>query len=200
MIPRRALLRAATAAPAIALMAPTAVALASPAATAAPAPSSDVGRRGLPRTGPRPISAGRAAPAAPAAGTIQLGPAALLGDWTVLRVAVADGGQDLLIRTEAFEDAGGAAVTDQEETPAGGRASLLAPSGIRLLSLTRGMALTPVIDHPEVSSQAAPGTIELFAFFEAVTGSEPVEVRIPGLGIIESIPVVSEDDAGYSLS
>lgn len=197
MIPRRALLRAATAAPAIALMAPTSVALASPAATAAPAPSSDVGRRGLPRTGPRPISAGRAAPAA---GTIQLGPAALLGDWTVLRVAVADGGQDLLIRTEAFEDAGGAAVTDQEETPAGGRASLLAPSGIRLLSLTRGMALTPVIDHPEVSSQAAPGTIELFAFFEAVTGSEPVEVRIPGLGIIESIPVVSEDDAGYSLS
>ena len=168
MIPRRALLRAVTASPAIALMAPTAVALASPAATAAPAPSSDVGRRGLPRTGPRPISAGRAAPAA---GTIQLGPAALLGDWTVLRVAVADGGQDLLIRTEAFEDAGGAAVTDQEETPAGG-----------------------------VSSQAAPGTSELVAFFEAVTGSEPVEVRIPGLGIIESIPVVSEDDAGYSLS
>lgn len=182
MIPRRALLRAATAAPAIALMAPTAVALASPAATAAPAPSSSAGR------------------AAPAAGTIQLGPAALLGDWTVLRVAVADGGQDLLIRTEAFEDAGGAAVTDQEETPAGGRASLLVPSGIRLLSLTRGMALTPVIDHPEVSSQAAPGTIELFAFFETVTGSEPVEVRIPGLGIVESVPVVSEDDAGYSLS
>ncbi|SHJ16792.1 hypothetical protein SAMN05216246_11338 [Actinomyces denticolens] len=190
MIPRRTLLRAAAvAAPAAALTAPT------PTALAAPAPHGGIGREEAVPGGPL-----TAEHAAPAKGAIQLGPAALLGDWTVLRVAVADGCQDLLIRTGAFEEADGDAPIEQLEEPMAAQAVSLNPSGIRLLSLTRGMALTPVIDHPEVSSQAAPGTIELFAFFEAVTGSEPVEVRIPGLGIIENIPVVTQDDAGYSLS
>ncbi|MDO4901453.1 hypothetical protein [Actinomyces sp.] len=114
-----------------------------------------------------------------------IGPAAIINGLTVLRVAATSPSVDLLTRTRAFT------LTSKGYTP----------SGIRLLSLKRGIALRPLAEQPEISATAPnPGTDTVFVAFDGIEGDEDVEVKFPGLGLIGSVPVLPAGDAPFRLA
>ncbi|PHP53644.1 hypothetical protein BW737_001335 [Actinomyces ruminis] len=104
---------------------------------------------------------------------------------TVLRVATNSAGADLLTRTGAFKTA----------------STGYTPGKIRLLSLSRGLGLRPLSEQPAVISTTTDASLNAaFAVFDGVTGNGDVEVLFPGLGLIESVPVVASHQAPFSLA
>ncbi|RAX24474.1 MULTISPECIES: hypothetical protein [unclassified Actinomyces] len=120
-----------------------------------------------------------------AAAELIVGPAAVMNGKTVLRVATNSAGTDLLTCTGAFK-----------------MASMgYTPGKIRLLSLSRGLGLRPLSEQPAVNSTTADASLNAaFAVFDEVTGNDDVEVLFPGLGLIESVPVVASNQAPFSLA
>ncbi|SDN92562.1 hypothetical protein SAMN05216355_12517 [Actinomyces ruminicola] len=121
----------------------------------------------------------------PESAILIVGPAAVFDSGTVLRVATNSAGADLLTRTGAFK-----------------AASLgYTPGKIRLLSLSRGLGLRPLSEQPAVISTTTDASLNAaFAVFDGVTGNGDVEVLFPGLGLIESVPVVASNQAPFSLA
>ncbi|SDM92165.1 hypothetical protein [Actinomyces ruminicola] len=114
-----------------------------------------------------------------------VGPAAVMNGKTVLRVATNSAGADLLTRTGAFKTA----------------SMGYTPGKIRLLSLSRGLGLRPLSEQPAVISTTTDASLNAaFAVFDGITGSGDVEVLFPGLGLIESVPVVASSQAPFSLA
>ncbi|VEG29664.1 hypothetical protein [Actinomyces howellii] len=126
-----------------------------------------------------------AATASPVEPQVLVGPVSVVDGHTVVRVAARGAGTELLTSTGAFTTEGGS----------------LVPSGLRLLSLSRGVALQALSEHPTVvSTKAEEGLTEAFAVFEALDGSEDVEVLLPGFGLVGSVPLVTPAQTGFSVS
>ena len=110
---------------------------------------------------------------------IQIGPVAVLAGTTILQVAAKKADFDFF---GAFSK---------------GSSGLLVPSGIRLLSQERGVALTPVSEQPEVKPKAETAFSYAYAVFDGLEGTNPVEVRIPGYTLVTGVPVVPLDKAPF---
>ena len=75
---------------------------------------------------------------------IQIGPVAVLAGTTILQVAAKKADFDFFTSSGAFSKSSN---------------GLLVPSGIRLLSQERGVALTPISEQPEVKPKAPPAVL-----------------------------------------
>lgn len=113
---------------------------------------------------------------------IQIGPVTVLAGTTILQVAAEESDFDFFTSSGAFSK---------------GSSGLLVPSGIRLLSQERGVALTPVSEQPEVKPKAETAFSYAYAVFDGLEGTNPVEVRIPGYTLVTGVPVVPLDKAPF---
>ena len=116
---------------------------------------------------------------------IQIGPVAVWPNWTILRVAASTYDDfDFFVSTGAFSMSSRGPV----------------PSGIRLLSVDRGLVLRPLDSPPWVRSKAGTNLPEAYAVFDAIEGPGPVEVRIPGYTIVSGVPIVPTDQAPFAIA
>ncbi|MDO4243468.1 MAG: hypothetical protein Q4C85_06895 [Actinomyces sp.] len=116
---------------------------------------------------------------------ILIGPVAVIDGQTVVRVAARGAGTELLTSTGAFTEEGGA----------------LVPAGLRLMSLSRGVALQARPEQPAVVSTSSDQDLtEAFAVFDGLDGADDVEVLLPGFGLVESVPLVTPAQSGFSVS
>ena len=113
---------------------------------------------------------------------IQIGPVAVLAGTTILQVAAKKADFDFFTSSGAFSKSSN---------------GLLVPSGIRLLSQERGVALPPISEQPEVKPKAETAFCCAYAVFDGLEGTNPVEVRIPGYTLVTGVPVVSLDNAPF---
>lgn len=113
---------------------------------------------------------------------VLVGPAAVLGKHTVVRVAT---GHEV---TLALQDVG---VTES---------SGVLTNGARMLKVEDGAVEAPVPAPPPVSGSGPRSrrVTESFLVFPPVTGSS-VTLHVPGIGVVEGVPVVEASQAPFSL-
>ena len=79
--------------------------------------------------------------------------------------------------------------------------SSLKADGVRLVSVSRGAALAPQDRTATRAQGSAPQDMtEAFVVFAALEGNDPVQVLLPGWGLIPDVPLLSEQDAGLSVT
>ena len=106
-------------------------------------------------------------------------------DLIVVRVAAPTAQASLLTSGGAFKTDG----------------SSLKADGVRLVSVSRGAALAPQDRTATRAQGSAPQDMtEAFVVFAALEGNDPVQVLLPGWGLIPDVPLLSEQDAGLSVT
>ena len=69
------------------------------------------------------------------------------------------------------------------------------------MSVSRGAALAPQDRTATRAQGSAPQDMtEAFVVFAALEGNDPVQVLLPGWGLIPDVPLLSEQDAGLSVT
>lgn len=111
---------------------------------------------------------------------VLVGPAAVLGEHTVVRVAT---GQEATL-----------ALGDVGITASGG----VLVNGARMLQVEDGAVEPPVSAPPQVSGSRSQKLTETFLVFPPVTGSS-IALNVPGIGVVGDIPVVEASQAPFSL-
>ena len=116
---------------------------------------------------------------------VEVGPVVRHEDLTVVRVAAPTAQASLLTSGGAFKTDG----------------SSLKADGVRLVSVSRGAALAPQDRTATRAQGSAPQDMtEAFVVFAALEGNDPVQVLLPGWGLIPDVPLLSEQDAGLSVT
>ena len=112
-----------------------------------------------------------------------VGPAAVVSGATVVRVAFGGWITDALSQASLIGDSG-----------------TLVDSA-RLMSLARGRALAPVQLPAGLSSTSPqPDLTELYLAFEAVDDLDAVDLLLPGVQLVEQVPVVPAQDTPFAVA
>ncbi|WP_194949669.1 hypothetical protein [Actinomyces trachealis] len=114
---------------------------------------------------------------------VVVGPAAVFGSQTVVRVV-----------------SGKTAASELEAAGMTGENGLFVRSA-RLLGVELGEAEAPVVSPPYVRATSAKTTgSETYLVFPAITETSVVTLVLPGIGVVDDVPVVPTDHAPFVIS